>query len=80
MMSVRRTGREERMGATARGAVRSCKGSSYIEYIVVATAMAAAAMALWDGGNFRGARQELINRHDIQMDRIAGSVAPDTLP
>ena len=46
MMSVKRTGREERMGATARGAVRSCKGSSYIEYIVVATAMAAAAMAL----------------------------------
>ena len=76
MISVRRTGREERMGAT----VRSRRGSSYVEYVVVATAMAAAAMALWDGGNFWGARQELIDRHDIQMDQIAGSVAPDTLP
>ena len=60
--------------------MRSCRGSSYIEYVIVATAMAAAAMALWDGGNFLGGKQALIDQSKAQMNRIAGTVPPDLTP
>ncbi len=50
------------------------RGSAYIEYFVVAAAFAAAALWLFDGGNFHGLRGTVDARFNAQMVDLAGPV------
>lgn len=54
--------------------VRSRRGTSYIEYFVVAAAMAAAAVFFWDGGNYRNADATLQAQFTSNMATIKGAV------
>ena len=53
---------------------RVTRGSAFVEYFIAAVAMAAAAMWLWQGGNFQGIRPILEGTFNSQMSDIAGSV------
>lgn len=62
------------IGCTAGRALRSCSGTSYVEYFVVAAAVAVATMALV--GNLDNIRQTIyVPEFNRQMDEIKGPVA-----
>lgn len=50
--------------------LHSRRGTSYLEYLIAAAAMAAAVIWLWDDGDLRGARVQMDNVFDAQRAQI----------
>lgn len=53
------------------------KGTAYVEYFILAGAMAVAAAVLWQNGSYQGATAALEGEFDTQMKAIKGSVPVD---
>ena len=50
----------------------NCRGNVFVEYFIVAAAMALAVLAVWNGGNLGGVR----NAAQAAFNSAMGSLAP----